>query len=187
MTIENTLAERETRYGKFTDHAEITQNIKAAMVSSKNWKDLSKDKKEALEMIAHKIGRILNGDPEYLDSWHDIVGYAKLVENSLQPVIITVPESIKMNPEYIWTSTDGALSEEARKNGWIMFTPTKNSASPVHSKQLVQIYYQQSVTPIVAAAHNWRWDKRNSSDIICYRLAKNEADIKPFPTFVRRK
>lgn len=187
MTIENTLAERETRYGKFTDHAEITQNIKAAMVSSKNWKDLSKDKKEALEMIAHKIGRILNGDPEYLDSWHDIVGYAKLVEDSLQPVIITVPKSIKMNPECIWASTDVMLSEEDKKNGWIMFNPTENSVSPVHSKQLVQTYHRQSVAPIAATANTWRWNKKNSSDIICYRLAANEADVKPFPTFTRCK
>lgn len=29
-------------------------------------------------MIAHKIGRILNGDPNYRDSWDDIAGYAKL-------------------------------------------------------------------------------------------------------------
>lgn len=31
-------------------------------------------------MIQHKIGRILNGDPAYADSWHDIAGYATLVE-----------------------------------------------------------------------------------------------------------
>jgi len=35
-------------------------------------------------MIAHKIGRILNGDPDYQDSWHDIIGYARLVERQLQ-------------------------------------------------------------------------------------------------------
>ena len=34
-------------------------------------------------MILHKIGRILNGDPNYADSWHDIAGYAKLVEDEL--------------------------------------------------------------------------------------------------------
>ena len=34
-------------------------------------------------MIFHKIGRIVNGDPNYADSWHDIAGYAKLVEDRL--------------------------------------------------------------------------------------------------------
>lgn len=187
MNIEETLKERGNKYGKFEEHARITQNIKSAMVDSPNWKSLPDSMKEALEMIAHKIGRILNGDPEYLDSWHDIIGYAKLVEDSLQPVIITVPESIKMNPKCIWPSTDGMLSEEDRENGWIMFTPTENSISPVYPYQLVQSYHQQSVALTVAQAHTWRWNKKNSSDIICYRLAKNEADIKPFPTFTEYK
>jgi len=35
------------------------------MYKSPNWEKLSDDKKEALEMTAHKIGRILNGDAEY--------------------------------------------------------------------------------------------------------------------------
>jgi len=44
---------------------------------------LSDDKKEALEMTAHKIGRILNGDAEYKDSWLNIIGYIRLVEVTL--------------------------------------------------------------------------------------------------------
>lgn len=81
--ISNTLIERGNRYGVFKEHSRITQNLKIAMQDSPNWVSLSKDKKEALEMIQHKIGRILNGDPEYTDSWHDIIGYAKLVEDDL--------------------------------------------------------------------------------------------------------
>jgi len=82
-SIESTLEDRGTRYGDFPTHATITQNIKKAMRLSPNWDSLSDDKKECLEMIAHKVGRILNGDPEYHDSWHDIVGYTKLVADSL--------------------------------------------------------------------------------------------------------
>lgn len=81
--IEKTLAERGSRYGSFSGHALITQNIKRAMQNSPNWATLSDDKKECLEMVAHKIGRILNGDPEYADNWHDIIGYTKLVEDAL--------------------------------------------------------------------------------------------------------
>jgi hypothetical protein len=39
-----------------------------------------------LDMICHKIGRIINGDPDYADSWHDIAGYAQLVANRLNGV-----------------------------------------------------------------------------------------------------
>jgi hypothetical protein len=81
--IAATLAERGNRYGDFSEHARITQNIKRAMQDSPNWLTLTDDKKETLEMIAHKIGRILNGDPEYHDSWHDINGYTKLVADRL--------------------------------------------------------------------------------------------------------
>jgi len=35
-------------------------------------------------MICHKISRIVNGDPNYKDSWHDIIGYAKLIEDKLE-------------------------------------------------------------------------------------------------------
>jgi hypothetical protein len=83
MGIEKTLEERGSRYGVFEEHARITQNIKNAMKDSPNWGGLSIDKREALEMVAHKIGRILNGDPEYKDSWVDIEGYVHLVSSTL--------------------------------------------------------------------------------------------------------
>ncbi len=84
-TIDDTLAERGSRYGSFDGHARITQGIKQAMIDSPKWQALDCDMREALEMIAHKVGRILNGDPFYHDSWHDIVGYAKLVADRLEP------------------------------------------------------------------------------------------------------
>lgn len=83
MQITSTLEERGKRYGEFKSHAQITQSIKLAMLASPKWNSLSPSQREALEMIAHKIGRILNGDPNYADSWHDIAGYATLVEREL--------------------------------------------------------------------------------------------------------
>ncbi|GLI99153.1 hypothetical protein [Sphingobium sp. BS19] len=81
--IAATLIERGNRYGSFDEHARITQAIKRAYQDSPNWQTLPDDMKEALEMNAHKVGRILNGDPLYHDSWHDIVGYTKLVADRL--------------------------------------------------------------------------------------------------------
>jgi hypothetical protein len=83
-TTESILKERGSRYGDFATHAEITQNLKFVMQNTQKWDRLKEDQKESLEMIAHKIGRILNGDPNYDDSWVDIAGYATLVANRLQ-------------------------------------------------------------------------------------------------------
>lgn len=87
--VDATLAERGSRYGKFKDHAEITQKLKRAIfrhINTVSKADLDADQLEALEMICHKIGRIVNGDPNYADSWIDIAGYAKLVADRLEGV-----------------------------------------------------------------------------------------------------
>lgn len=83
--LNETLAERGSRYGSFEGHAELSQYMKQALLCSPAYLEdkLTDSMKEALEMIFHKIARILNGDPTYADSWHDIIGYTKLVENQL--------------------------------------------------------------------------------------------------------
>ena len=83
MNIDKTLDERGARYGKFKDHATISQALKDVMQMTDGWARLSADQAEALEMIQHKVARILNGDPNYHDSWHDIGGYSKLVADRL--------------------------------------------------------------------------------------------------------
>lgn len=105
MSIENTLAERGSRYGDFTDHALLCQDLKDVMTTfavvqnTPNsvavhfpWGELPATHKQALEVIADKIARILSGDPNYADNWHDIQGYAKLVEDRLpQPAEAALP------------------------------------------------------------------------------------------------
>lgn len=80
------LTERGARYGKFSTHARIAQHLKMEMQRTAGWHELGASGREALEMIAHKIARILNGDPTYADSWVDIAGYAQLVADQLQGV-----------------------------------------------------------------------------------------------------
>lgn len=77
-TVKDILIERGKRYGEFSEHARITQNIKSAMKDSPNWTKLPPYQKEALEMIAHKCGRLLNGDFMYEDNFIDLVGYGQL-------------------------------------------------------------------------------------------------------------
>jgi hypothetical protein len=87
-TTDEVLNERGKRYGKFVDHARITQNMKieAYQILKRRNVELKPDQAEALDMIFHKIGRILNGDPDYADSWRDIAGYAQLVADRLEGV-----------------------------------------------------------------------------------------------------
>jgi len=84
MTIEATLAERGSRYGDFSDHARIAQSLQDNM-RKEGWEKLSAVQKQALTVIADKIARILSGDPNYKDNWHDIQGYAKLAEDRCAP------------------------------------------------------------------------------------------------------
>lgn len=83
MTIDDTLEERGSRYGDFDGHAEVTVALKDIVRDAKNWHRMSSSQQEAIDMIFHKIGRIVNGDPFYKDSWTDIIGYARLVEKTL--------------------------------------------------------------------------------------------------------
>ena len=85
MSIEQTLAERGERYGDFTDHARIAQVLQTEMreCHPSGWHRLSAVQRQALTVIADKIARILSGDPNYADNWHDIQGYARLAEERL--------------------------------------------------------------------------------------------------------
>lgn len=83
LTVSETLEQRGAVYGSFDTHADYADRINSVYLRSPNWHSMSPDNKEALRIIANKIGRILNGDPEYDDNWRDIAGYATLVLNRI--------------------------------------------------------------------------------------------------------
>lgn len=84
--VDATLDTRAQSYGKFKDGAALMQSLKRSMAAhaATHNKTFADDQWEALEMIVHKIGRIINGDPDHVDSWMDIAGYATLVADRLQ-------------------------------------------------------------------------------------------------------
>lgn len=86
--ILDVLNERGRDYGKFKDGAALMQGIKRLLSdhARAHNKTFTDDQWEALEMIVHKIGRIVNGNPDKVDHWTDIAGYAKLVADRLQGV-----------------------------------------------------------------------------------------------------
>lgn len=77
------LDEREKTHGDYYRVAMMAQELKDVMRRGKNWKTLDDTQREALEMIASKIGRILSGNPHEIDHWRDIAGYAALIERWL--------------------------------------------------------------------------------------------------------
>jgi hypothetical protein len=85
MSTEQILAERGKTHGVFRTHANISQSLKEIMRSMPGWERLTHSQREALDMIQHKIGRILNGNPNHADHWDDIAGYSTLVSKELAP------------------------------------------------------------------------------------------------------
>lgn len=84
--VEQITTKRGSVYGPFFNNAIVAQNVKDAMHSAPGltWGRLPFDVREALDLIALKISRIVTGDPEYLDNWDDIGGYAKIVADRIR-------------------------------------------------------------------------------------------------------
>lgn len=88
--VTSTLQERGSRYGTFVGHAKVTQRLKKVVTEALDARGtaLADDQQEAIDMILHKLGRIINGDPDYDDSWRDIAGYSMLVCKRLNGEIV---------------------------------------------------------------------------------------------------
>jgi hypothetical protein len=84
--VDDTLKARGSQYnlnGSYADHAQLTQDLKERCREHKGWVGMPGAMKESLDMILHKIARIINGNPNYKDNWLDIMGYARLIEREL--------------------------------------------------------------------------------------------------------
>lgn len=87
MPSEDLLSERGKTHGDFEHNASVSQDIKRLLRSCGNWSLLGPSHQEALDMIAHKIGRIMAGDWTHQDHWDDIEGYAKLAAEKNQKMV----------------------------------------------------------------------------------------------------
>lgn len=82
--LKDILSVRGNLYGDFTDQAVLSQTLKYWAMPKSVTCEWEAYQREAMEMILHKISRISNGDPNYVDSWRDIAGYATLVADRLE-------------------------------------------------------------------------------------------------------
>lgn len=80
------LAERGKRYGAFVDNSSVSQGIKVEIKAGRKWSQMAWDQRECLDQIACKISRIVTGDPNYVDNWDDIAGFATLVADRLRGI-----------------------------------------------------------------------------------------------------
>ena len=83
-SVVDTLNERQSQYGDFSSVADTTQMLFKSLKDGDSFEDMTSSQIEALHMICSKMARIVNGNPDYLDNWHDISGYATLIEKELK-------------------------------------------------------------------------------------------------------
>lgn len=88
--LDATLKQRGKTHGDYTDHARITQELKATvdheldLRSQRGQPPLEATARESIDMILHKIGRIIAGQWDEKDHWQDIAGYATITEQRIQ-------------------------------------------------------------------------------------------------------
>jgi hypothetical protein len=84
--VDAILDSRAKDYGKFIEGAEIMQMLKRLVHNyiEQRQTPLAFDQREAIDMIIHKLGRIINGNPDKVDSWRDVAGYSTLVADRLE-------------------------------------------------------------------------------------------------------
>lgn len=134
--VKKTLEERGTRYGEFHEQAWYAQGIKAILQTSPKWIEMEDEQREALDMIANKIARILNGDPNYADSWIDIAGYATLIANRLEQLEESkrrekaTEEANRKVDEYIQERREQTLSEGWFAPQWLREGESPNAPLP---------------------------------------------------------
>ncbi len=82
--IQETLNDRKKTHGSFSNVAIVAQQLKNICCTE----ELTPIQQEALDMICSKIARIVTGNSAFADHWHDIAGYAILVEEDINATSI---------------------------------------------------------------------------------------------------
>ena len=83
MEIREVLEQRGSVHGPFRDQATMAQNLKF-VARMANWNALEPWKREAIDMVLHKLSRALIGNSDFEDHWVDIIGYTQLVLDEIK-------------------------------------------------------------------------------------------------------
>ena len=74
---------REATHGSWKESSAVADSLTAICESKDNWKHMTSSQKHALRSIIVKMSRILSGNPNTVDHWADIEGYAHLAKVDL--------------------------------------------------------------------------------------------------------
>jgi hypothetical protein len=132
--LDTTLAERGGRYGDFRFNAEISQALKDVCHRSDNWNKMPPFMREALDLMFTKVSRMLSGDWTYVDNPHDIIGYAKLMEDLLaqdaaNPEVVR-PRIVDLNYLDVQSIFDYLLEVDVGPEAFIDFCKEHNIVPP---------------------------------------------------------
>lgn len=72
------LSIRENTHGNFDTVAAIAQAIKTELRTGDTYHEMTAGQAEALDLLATKMARIVNGDASFPDHWDDVIGYGRL-------------------------------------------------------------------------------------------------------------
>lgn len=156
------LNEREGEHGSVRGHGGVTQGMKVLMRDHDGWANLPDYQRECLEMIVHKIGRILNGKRNHVDSWQDVAGYS----------LCAVSEMEAEEQADALESVSARIEAEAKdiSGEWIMWS---GGECPVDKEQLVEVFIRAGGYRNVALRAGEVCWKHNSlmagMDVIFYR------------------
>jgi hypothetical protein len=92
---ERLVTERHATHGSYAENVTYVQKLKDIMRAQPGWGDVPPPQREALDMIAHKTGRILHGQPDFADHWADIAGYAQCVLRILPETVETTEDRFR--------------------------------------------------------------------------------------------
>ena len=80
--IEETLEQRGSEYGDWSIQASVSQGLKEIIRIGPS--NLNRPQMESIDLILMKISRIVVGNPDNIDSWTDIIGYATLAIKEIE-------------------------------------------------------------------------------------------------------
>lgn len=83
MEINDILDQRQKTHGNFEKVARLDTELFSTF-NTYLYSSLSDEQYCAIKMILHKIARIGCGNPEFIDHWQDIIGYAQLIINGIK-------------------------------------------------------------------------------------------------------
>lgn len=134
MNTEELLKERGKTHGDYSDHATLTQLFKlhTALALRRQKKVLSAEHQEALDMIFHKIGRIVAGDPNVEDHWKDLSGYSELARKSIENGKSGREGTVPTPPFVKEAYTAKEVQEACQTSVW----PTTKANYPTYNYQL---------------------------------------------------